>query len=707
MSWAQRGGNMPEVSYTLDQSTKVVTLTINTEGPVNTIGTRFLEDLERAIAKAKDDNVTGVLFVSPKRRSFLDGANLKEILTGETPESVRSVAVRYQTILESLARGPFPVAAILDGQTALGGGFELLLWACDHVFATRNSRVGLPEVGVGLFPAGGGTQTLRRLVGFKSALNMIMNARVNSPEAFRMSGVFTICPSEELTPRATAWLQEHQGIVNRNYDADFREPDPISDQEKHRALNQAKFRFTISPFRPYLSAAIEAIEGGLTLPFEQAVRKEVDLFVPLLFNSYTRNKIDLFFLVTSVGPKLVKVDPSDAIRVDRIAIIGSGLMGRGIAQIAAERGIRTTLIDVDEATAKAAVGQIDRMLADLVDRGRWPRERKDALMAQITWAKDYRDLHEIPLIIESVFENLALKREILSRAQSVNPDAIFASNTSTLPMAEISQGAKKPEQVVGMHFFSPVPLMPLLEVIRGPHSSATAIATAVTAGRAMGKMAILVNDGPGFYTSRTFDSYMMHGMRLIELGLSPWDVDLIALRAGFPQGPLHIYGTTGGNVIYHAGRFLAERFPDRLPLPQTLVRLHEAGYTGGPNPSFYLDSRKMTPDQSVLDYISRAAGLPKPSNEEAADILLLGMVNEAFWCMSDGVLPDYYSMDLGAVLGIGFPDCLHGPARYVKQNGAEKVKSRLQELAEKFGLSSLRPAPEFERLLDGSDSALI
>jgi 3-hydroxyacyl-CoA dehydrogenase / enoyl-CoA hydratase / 3-hydroxybutyryl-CoA epimerase len=699
---------MPEVSYELDHSTKVATMAIDTDGPVNTIGTQFLADLERAVASAKNDNVAGVIFVSRKRKSFLDGANLKEILTGDTPELVRSVAIRYQTVLESLARSPFPVVAILDGQTALGGGFELLLWACDHIFTTRASRLGLPEVGVGLFPAGGGTQTLRRVVGFKSALDMIMNARMNSPDAFRTSGVFTICPSDELAPRATTWLHEHRGIINRNYDPDFQEPDAIPDQEKQRALNQARFRFTISPFRPYLAAAIEAVEGGLTLPFEQAVRKEVELFVPLLFNPYTRNKIDLFFLVTSMGPRLVRVDPANAIRADRMAIIGSGLMGRGIAQVAAERGIRTTLIDIDETTAKNSVARIDRTLSDLVERGRWPKERKDALMAHITWAKDYHCLKEIPLVVESVFEDLALKREILARVQQVNPEAIFASNTSTLPIAEISQGAKRPEKVVGMHYFSPVPLMPLLEVIRGPQSSPTAIATAVTAGRIMGKTAILVNDGPGFYTSRTFANYLMHGMRLIELGLSPWDVDLIALRSGFPQGPLHIYGTTGGNVIYHAGRFLAERFPDRLPLSQTLVRLHEAGYTGGANPSFYLDPRKMTPDKSVLDYISPAAGLPTPTDEEAADILLLGMVNEAFWCMSDGVLPDYYSMDLGAALGIGFPDCLHGPARYVKQNGVEKVKSRLEELHQKFALSSLRPAPEFERIISGDNhSALI
>jgi 3-hydroxyacyl-CoA dehydrogenase/enoyl-CoA hydratase/3-hydroxybutyryl-CoA epimerase len=275
-------------------------------------------------------------------------------------------------------------------------------------------------------------------------------------------------------------------------------------------------------------------------------------------------------------------------------------------------------------------------------------------------------------------------------------------------MARISEGAQRPEQVVGMHYFSPVPLMPLLEVIEGPRSSAASVATSVTSGRAMGKTVILIGDGPGFYTSRTFGVYVMNGMRLAELGISPWDVDFMALQVGFPQGPLHVYGTAGGNVIYHAGKFLAESFPGRVNLPETLPNLHAAGYVGAGKPSFYLDERKMIRDESVLEHIVRVEGLPTPNTDEAQDILLLSMVNEAFWCMNEGVLRDYYSMDLGAVLGIGFPDCWHGPARYVSQRGVKAVKARLEELAEKFAMPGLVPSPEFDLLIAcGLDSHLI
>ncbi len=699
---------MSEVSYTLDQDSRVATLIIDTAGPVNTIGQRFIADLERATARANQDRVLGMMITSGKRKSFLDGANLQEIMTDATPQLLRMVVQRYQDALAALAKSPFPVVAVLDNQTALGGGFELLLWACDHVFCTSGSRMGLPEVSVGLFPAGGGTQTLKRVVGFEAAVDMILAGRVSSSETFAETGVVTVGSSAELKERALSWLADHQGIINRNYDPNYEERNPLSDEEKQRVINKARFRYTISPYRPYLLAAVEALEGGLKLSFDDAVRNELNLFVPLFENPNTKNKISLFFLATSMGPRLVRVNPRDASPVDRLAVIGAGLMGRGIAQVAADRGAKVTILDVDEEATRAAWEKIDQSLEDLVAKGRWPRERKDALMSNIGRTTDYGELKDVPLVIESVFEDLTVKRQVLARVQEVNPEAIFASNTSTLPMGRISEGAARPEQVVGMHYFSPVPLMPLLEVIEGPRSSAASVATAVTSGRAMGKTVILVGDGPGFYTSRTFGTYVMNGFRLAELGLSPWDVDFMALQAGFPQGPLHIYGTAGGNVIYHAGKFLAESFPERVQLPETLVKLYAAGYVGAGKPSFYLDERKMTRDESVMEHIVRAQGLPTPTKEEAQDILLLSMVNEAFWCVSEGVLRDYFTMDLGAVLGIGFPDCWHGPARYVSLRGVKAVKARLEELAEKFALPGLAPAPEFDVLIAcGLDSHLI
>ncbi len=699
---------MPEVTYNLEADTRVAVLAIDTEGPVNAVDNQFMMDFERAIERAVQDEPQGLILVSGKKRSFLDGVNLKELLAYETPQVVRLFLARWHGALASLAKAGFPVLALLDGQTALGGGFELLLWACDHVFTTPTSRMGFPETSLGLFPCGGGTQTLPRVVGLESALDMILNARVGAPNRLNNPDVFTVCPSEDLSRRALEWINEHQGAVNRNYDPEYRDPHPLSDEEKQRMLEGARLRFTVSPYRPYHKAALDAVEAGLTRSFDDATANETDLFVPLVFNDYTRNKIDLFYLSTGIGPKLVKVDAEKNVEVKRIAVIGAGLMGQGIAQIAVDRGIETTVLDIDEKTALASVETIERTLDALVSRGKWPEDRKEKAMSCLHTATDYSDLEGIPLVIECVFEDLDLKQQVLAGVLKVNPDAIFASNTSTIPMAKISRDSSRPENVVGMHFFSPVPLMPLLEVVRGEATSRDAVAVAVAAGRAMGKTVILVGDGPGFYTSRTFGSYVLNGIRLVELGMSPWEVDMTALRAGFAQGPLHVYGTTGGNVIHHASQLLSEAFPGRIGLPESLMRLHKAGYVGVGQPCFYLDNMMMTRDESVLQHLFTVNGAPLPTPEEAEDVLLLGMINEAFWCLSDGILRDYYGMELGATLGIGFPDCLHGPARYASRRGIGVIKARLEDLREKFAMPALTPAPEFDFLLAcGLDSSLI
>ena len=243
---------MSEVFYSHLQSSKIATFTIDTAGPVNAIGQRFISDLERAVTAAVADRVGGVILVSAKKRSFLDGANLKELLTDSTPAAISHMLLRFQKVMEDLAKAPFPVVACLDGQSALGGGFELLLWSCDHVFSTASAKIGLPETSVGLFPAGGGTQLLPRLVGFKTGVNAIMTGRVSSAEDYTKTGIVTVCQSAELRKTAGEWIEQHRGITNRNYDSAYRFADQSTDEEKAKILSDARNRYGICPYRPYL-----------------------------------------------------------------------------------------------------------------------------------------------------------------------------------------------------------------------------------------------------------------------------------------------------------------------------------------------------------------------------------------------------------------------------------------------------------------------
>ena len=697
---------MQEVRYKIDRDKNIAIFELDTAGSVNTIGEQFITDLGKATERANIDGVKGVILASAKIKSLLDGANLMEIMKDPSPLSLKHLVLKLHETLEALAKSPFPFVAVLLGQTALGGGFETLLWGCDHIFATWGSRLGLPEVTVGLFPAGGGPETLRRAMGLKAALDIVMGGKVLPAESYTNSGLVTMVSKNEIFQEAEKWIESHRGIVNRNYDPEWKEPDLLSSDEQQKLIKKTRNRFTICPEKPYFKAAVDAIEEGLALPFGEAVRNEVRHFAPLIIDPNVKNKIDFFFSMTSIGPRLAKVDPKKAIPTQEIAIIGVGLMGQGVAQVCADSGIKVMLIDVDEATAQAARDKIGNELELLVKKGRWLPERKERVMDNIRATADYTDLKGVSLVIEAVFEDMDLKQKILKQVQEINPDLVFASNTSTIPMADISAKSDRPQQVVGMHYFSPVPLMPLLEVVQGPKTSEAALAAAVVCGRQQGKSCIIVGDGPGFYTSRTFGVFVMTGFYLAEMGLDPWEIDRLAIKAGFPQGPLHVYGTAGGNVVYHAGVFMKSRRPDLLPVPETLSKMFDAGYVGAGKPCFY--KKGLEPDRSALEFVAYNTSLPTPTIDEAKEMLLLAMVNQAFLCVDEGILRDYFSMDIGAVLGIGFPDCWHGPARYVSQEGVRATRERLQEIYDRYGLPFFRPAKEFERLIAcGVDRGLI
>jgi 3-hydroxyacyl-CoA dehydrogenase/enoyl-CoA hydratase/3-hydroxybutyryl-CoA epimerase len=696
---------MSEVRYERDGGSGIVTLTIDTAGPVNAIGAAFVGELFAAVGRAVGEQATGVLLVSGKPKSFLDGANLLEIRKNASAFELAHLLDKLHDAYAALAKSPFPVVAVLEDQTALGGGCEMLLWTCDHVFASEGSRIGLPEVNVGLFPAAGGMETLRRLAGMEMMLDVVMNGRVLPAAELAALGVVRVGPVKELRAQARAWLLAHPQETNRNHDAGRKAADEARRGDWPATIAKARRKFCVCPQKPWFQAALDALEEGLELPFEAAVRAATKHFAPLIEHPNSRNKIDLFLNLTGVAPRLADVAGGGGARpVDTLAVMGAGLMGRGIAQVSADAGLRVLLFDVDEATARAGRERIGADLEPLVRKGRWTAERRAKLLERIEPLADRRELARVPLAIESVFEDLALKRKVLAEVRAAHPDIVFASNTSTLPMDEISAGSARPELVVGMHYFSPVPLMPLLEAIRGPRTSPEALATAVAVGRKQKKTVIVVGDGPGFYTSRTFGVYVLTGFFLAELGMDPWEVDRLAVEAGFPQGPLNVYGTAGGNVIYHASRAMKERLGERIDLPASLERMFKAGYVGAGKPCFYLE--RTAPDRSALEHVVRRPGATPPEREEAKEMLLLAMTNEAFQCLDDGVLDDFFTLDLGAVLGIGFPDCWHGPARYASLRGLRAVRERLNALHAKYGLACFRPAREFDRLIacgvDGS-----
>jgi 3-hydroxyacyl-CoA dehydrogenase/enoyl-CoA hydratase/3-hydroxybutyryl-CoA epimerase len=550
---------------------------------------------------------------------------------------------------------------------------------------------------VGLFPAGGGTWNLRRTLGLKNCLEIIMGGKILPPELYVKYGLVTVVLAEDLDAQAEKFIAENQGKKNRNFDPEYSEPEMLDKEKQSRLIEDFRSRYCMSPEKPYFRAAIEAIRSGLTIDLKEALKVEKSLFADLLFHENTRNKIDLFFLVTSLGPKFVRIDQKNVRQVKKIAVLGAGLMGQGIAQITADAGLEVHLIDIKEEFVESGIMKISEKLDELVKKGRWSLTRKESLMSRIKGGTDYAALGSMPLVIEAVFEDLQLKQRILKQVQDINPSIIFATNTSALPVEDIAEKSSNPSNVVGMHYFSPVPLMPLLEVVRGKQSSSESVATAVALGRMQKKTCVVVGSGPGFYTSRLFGAFVIAGFALAELGADPFHVDRIAMEAGFPRGPFYMFSSVGSMVVYHAGKFMAKRIPERHFMPESVSKVIDAGFTGAGKRGFYKDERGIEPEKEILQHILVQKDI-KLSDEDIRDALILSMVAEAFACLSEGIVNDFVTMDLAAALGVGFPDCWHGPSRYTNCMGVSNVIGRLTDLHQRLNIPFLKPAPELLRL---------
>jgi 3-hydroxyacyl-CoA dehydrogenase/enoyl-CoA hydratase/3-hydroxybutyryl-CoA epimerase len=361
---------MRDIRYRLDNKSGIATLVIDTAGPVNSIGGQFIDDLAVATESAYKDKISGMIICSAKDTSFLDGADLLEIRRTPSSLNLKHMVMRLHEICDALAQGPFPVAAVLCGQTALGGGFELILWTCDRIFATPASKMGLPEVGVGLFPALGGAETLKRIMGFETALTLIMEGNVRPAAFFQSSGVVQILSETEIFVHARRWLHRNAGIQNRNTDPARTPPDDLRPADCRRLIQAARDRYTRCPERPYFAAALNAMEEGLDLSFRDAVENQVRHFAPLIADVHVQDKIDAFFTVTSVAPRLATSEPGHVLDVSQAAVIGAGLMGRGIAQVCADAGMRVLLFDLDQAAAEKARQRIGERLDALVQKGR-------------------------------------------------------------------------------------------------------------------------------------------------------------------------------------------------------------------------------------------------------------------------------------------------------------------------------------------------
>lgn len=695
---------MTEVIHITVDADGIATLLFDrTDSAMNTMDMKFMAEIEAAIERlATDDAIKGAIFTSGKA-VFAAGADLKEMEASLDRADAVPLARRLEMnaslskLLRRMETCGKPVACAING-TALGGGTEIAL-ACHYrvVSDARGIQLGLPEVQVGLLPGGGGTQRVPRLIGIQAAMPVVMEGQALSAEkALKMGLIHKIVPAAELLAEAKRWLLEQGDPVQPWDKKGYKMPGGAGPSSPavaqmlvvSNAMLQAKTFHNL----PAPKAILSCLYEGPQLPMDKALAVEAKYFTLLQLDPVSRNMIRTLFINKGKADKLMHRPegvPKTTFR--KIGVVGAGLMGAGIAYHCARLGIETVLIDRDQAAAdKGKAYSIKRLEKDIA-KGRMTQDKADAILARIHPTTEYAGLADVELVVEAVFEDRGIKAEITRKLDAVLPaHAVIASNTSALPISELAEAGAHPENFIGMHFFSPVERMPLVEIIRGRKTSPATLARALDLVQAMKKTPIVVNDGPGFFTSRFIGAYINESLAMVTEGVNPALIENAAKMAGIPVGPLTVSDEIGLDTAYHASQ---QRKKDEggafKPTPTfKLVEklVGELGRHGRKNGKGFFE---YAADGSKTLWSGLAELFPplaeQPSVEEVKARMLYAQLVDAAKAMAEGVVIDPADGDVGSILGVGFPAYLGGPFSMMDTIGLDKVVAECDRLAARYG----------------------
>lgn len=663
---------------------------------VNKISPKMFGEFHKVLDQLENDAETkGAVLISGKKDTFIAGADLDYFLSIKKAGVAEKLSKDGNALLNRMAAFKKPIVAAIHG-AALGGGMEVAL-ACHYRIATDDPKtvLGQPEVKLGLLPGGGGTQRLPKLVGLQRALDIMLTGKNIYPKQARRMGLV------DLVTHPYGLLDAAKGAVLRLAEKPMKrklrlpltskilESTPPGRKLIYKKAKEMVQKQTQGNY-PAPLKIIECVEVGLEKGFEKGSAAESQKFDELMLTPQTKQLINLFFAVNSKKKNTLQ---KQAREVHKIGILGAGLMGAGIASVSVNNGFDVVLKDRDfEALAHGEKTIWDELEGKTKKRILSSFER-DQIYSRISGVIDYTGFRSVNMVVEAVFEDLDLKHAVLAETEAAtNGECIFASNTSSLPIADIAKKAKRPQQIIGMHYFSPVPKMPLLEIIVTPKTAEWVTATAIEVGIKQGKTVIVVNDGPGFYTTRILAPMMNETLHLLEEGADIKAIDTAMKQFGFPVGPITLMDEVGIDVGAHVTKVMTGLFEKRgLQGTDTSQKMFEAGFFGRKNQKgFYLysKSKKSRKKKEVNLEIYRFFGGPARKPFETSEIqerLSLMMVNEAAHCLQEGILQSPVDGDLGAVLGLGFPPFLGGPFRYIDSRGADKAVAMLEKWERKLG----------------------
>ena len=703
---------MSAVQFNVDAD-GIATLVLDMPGrSMNVLNDELTIPFGEAISKIEGDaGIKGVIITSGKKE-FLAGADIDKVYAMTDPKQAYDLAEAYKAFLRRLEKCGRPVVAALNG-TALGGGLELAL-ACHYRVAIDDpkAKFGLPEVKLGLLPGGGGTQRLPRLIGMQAALQPMLEGKEFKPAEAKLAGFINELAKDrdELLAKAKAWALANPKAVQPWDDKKFKFPGGDS---KSPAMVQL---LAIAPSMAHAKSqenypAIDNIlscvyEGGV-VDFDTGCRVESRYFAELVVSQVSKNMIGtLWFQLNAINKGKSRPDGYPRSTVKKLGVLGAGMMGAGIAYVSAKVGIEVVLLDTSQEAADKGKAYSTTLLDKQVKKGRMTAQARDEFLARITSTTDFARMEGCDLVIEAVFEDRAIKAEVTRKTEAVlAASSVFASNTSTLPITGLATASARPKNFIGLHFFSPVDKMPLVEIILGAETSPETLAKGFDYVQQIRKTPIVVNDSRGFYTSRVFATYIMEGASLLLEGQHPRSIEMAGLKAGMPVGPLALHDEVSLSLSHHIleqtrkdfaaeGKAMPEHPANGL-IEKMVKTLDRPGKKAGKG--FY--DYPVGAEKHLWKGLAEQFPLSTTQLEQSEMIerLMFVQANEAAKCVEENVVMTVADTNIGSIFGWGFAPHQGGALQFINAIGVAKFVARSEELAGKYG-ERFRPAALLKKM---------
>jgi len=659
--------------------------------PVNALSQAVRAGILENVNKAVADPAVKAIVLICEGRTFIAGADITEFGKPRKDPPLSEAQ-------DAIENSPKPVVAAIHG-TALGGGFEVAL-CCHYRVAVPSAKCGLPEVKLGLLPGAGGTQRLPRIVGVERALDLLTSGQhVPAPKCLEMGLVDEIVPEGELRAGAIAFARRvlaEKRPLRKVRDTDEKmvaargKPEIFAD---FRKANARKFRGFQAP-----ENNIRCVEAAVNLPFDEGMKAERKLFEELMSGTQSAAQRYVFFAEREVW-KIPDV-PADTpvVAVKKVGMVGAGTMGGGIAMNFANVGIPVTLVETRPEALERGLKVVRRNYENTAKRGRLTNEQVEQRMGLLDGSLELESLADCDLVIEAVFENMEIKQDIFAKLDRiVKPGAILATNTSALNINEIGRAVKRPEGIVGMHFFSPANVMRLLEVVRGDTTSKTAIATAMQVGKKVGKIAALSGVCPGFIGNRILAARTRQAQAMLLEGAMPWDIDKVLYEFGLPMGPFAMSDLAGLDIGW------SKETSKRATVREALCEMDRRGQKTGAGYYDYDESRKASPspvtEKLVHEFMAAAGNKPREITEqEILERCVYAMINEGAKILDEGIAIRASDIDIVWINGYGWPVYRGGPMFYADTVGLQTVVSKLEEYGERMGAADSAISPLLARL---------